>query len=38
MLIDADPLADISAVSEITAVWCAGVPVAGLPHETEETR
>jgi len=29
VLIDGDPLNDISAVSKIAAVWCAGVPVAG---------
>ncbi|HEY0932388.1 MAG TPA: amidohydrolase family protein [Trebonia sp.] len=38
VLIDGDPLPDISAVSKITAVWCAGVRVAGLPARTEETR
>ena len=30
VLIDGDPVQDISAVSSIAAVWCAGVPVAGL--------
>jgi len=30
VLIDGDPLQDISAVSKITAVWCAGVPVADV--------
>jgi imidazolonepropionase-like amidohydrolase len=38
VLIDGDPLADISAVSKVTAVWCAGQPVAGLPGRTEEAR
>jgi imidazolonepropionase-like amidohydrolase len=28
VLVDGDPLQDISAVSKIAAVWCAGVPVA----------
>ena len=31
VLIDGDPLRDISAVRQITGVWCAGVPVAGAP-------
>ena len=35
LLIDGDPLQDISAVSKIAAVWCAGVPVAGVPAATE---
>jgi imidazolonepropionase-like amidohydrolase len=30
VLIDGDPLQDISAVSKIAAVWCAGVPVADV--------
>jgi imidazolonepropionase-like amidohydrolase len=30
VLIDGDPLLDISAVSRVTAVWCAGLPVAGV--------
>jgi imidazolonepropionase-like amidohydrolase len=38
VLIDGDPLADISAVSKITAVWCAGIPVADVSHRTEQTR
>ena len=38
VLIDGDPLADISAVSKIAAVWCGGIPVAGAPNRTEETR
>jgi imidazolonepropionase-like amidohydrolase len=38
VLVDGDPLADISAVSKIAAVWCAGLPVAGVPGRTEETR
>jgi imidazolonepropionase-like amidohydrolase len=38
VLIDGDPLADISAVSQVTAVWCAGRPVAGVAGETEEAR
>jgi imidazolonepropionase-like amidohydrolase len=38
VLIDGDPLHDISAVSEIAAVWCAGVPVAGTLRRTEEVR
>jgi imidazolonepropionase-like amidohydrolase len=37
VLVDGDPLREISAVSKITAVWCAGVPVAGVPGQTEET-
>jgi imidazolonepropionase-like amidohydrolase len=36
VLIDGDPVQDISAVSNIAAVWCAGVPVAGPHHRTEE--
>jgi imidazolonepropionase-like amidohydrolase len=35
VLIDGDPLQDISAVSKIAAVWCAGVPVTGAPGRTE---
>jgi imidazolonepropionase-like amidohydrolase len=31
MLIDGDPLQDISAVRKIAGVWCAGVPVARAP-------
>jgi imidazolonepropionase-like amidohydrolase len=31
VLIDGDPLQDISAVSKIAAVWCAGVPVSNAP-------
>ena len=31
VLIDGDPLRDISAVRKIAGVWCAGVPVAGAP-------
>ena len=38
VLIDGDPLADISAVSKIAAVWCAGVPVADAANRTGETR
>jgi len=38
VLIDGDPLADISAVSKIAAVWCAGQPVAGAPNQAEEAR
>jgi imidazolonepropionase-like amidohydrolase len=38
VLIDGNPLEDISAVSEIAAVWCAGVPVAGTLRRTEEAR
>ena len=37
VLVDGDPVQDISAVSQITAVWCAGIPVAGVPGQTEET-
>ena len=37
VLIDGDPLADIGAVGKITAVWCAGVPVAGVSSPPEET-
>ena len=37
VLIDGDPLRDISAVRNIAAVWCAGVPVADAPGQTEET-
>jgi imidazolonepropionase-like amidohydrolase len=37
VLVDGDPLADISAVSKITAVWCAGIPVADAANRTEET-
>src|ERR1700753_2732135 len=38
VLVDGDPLQDISAISQITAVWCAGFPVAGISDQTEETR
>jgi imidazolonepropionase-like amidohydrolase len=38
VLVDGDPLHDISAVSEIAAVWCAGVLVAGTLSRTEEAR
>jgi imidazolonepropionase-like amidohydrolase len=38
VLIDGDPLADISAVSRVTAVWCAGQPVAGVGGRTEENQ
>jgi imidazolonepropionase-like amidohydrolase len=38
VLIDGDPLADISAVSKIAAVWCAGQPVDGAAGRTEEAR
>ena len=38
VLIDGDPVQDIRAVSKIAAVWCAGLPVAGVPGRTEETR
>jgi imidazolonepropionase-like amidohydrolase len=38
VLVDGNPLTDISAVSKIAAVWCAGLPVAGVPGRTEETR
>jgi imidazolonepropionase-like amidohydrolase len=38
VLIDGDPLHDISAVSEIAAVWCAGVLVAGTLSRTEKAR
>ena len=31
VLIDGDPLRDISAVRKIAGVWCAGVPVDGAP-------
>jgi hypothetical protein len=37
VLIDGDPLRDISAVRNIAGVWCAGVPVADAPGQTEET-
>jgi imidazolonepropionase-like amidohydrolase len=37
VLVDGDPLQDISAVSNIAAVWCAGVPVDGVRSRTEET-
>jgi Amidohydrolase family len=37
VLVEGDPLEDISAVSKIAAVWCAGVPVAGTLSRTEET-
>ena len=36
VLVDGDPLADISAVSQIAAVWCAGQPVDGVPGQPEE--
>jgi imidazolonepropionase-like amidohydrolase len=36
VLVDGDPLTDIGAVSQIMAVWCAGVPVAGVSNQTEE--
>jgi imidazolonepropionase-like amidohydrolase len=36
VLIDGDPLQDISTVSKVAAVWCAGVPVAGAPGPAEE--
>jgi imidazolonepropionase-like amidohydrolase len=35
VLIDGDPLQDISAVSKIAGVWCAGVPVTGAPSRTQ---
>ena len=38
VLVDGDPLADISAVSKIKAVWCAGIPVASVTGQTEEAR
>jgi len=38
VLIDGDPLADISAVSKIAAVWCGGIPVTDVPNQTAETR
>ncbi|MGH3213062.1 MAG: amidohydrolase family protein [Trebonia sp.] len=38
VLIEGDPLTDISAVSKVAAVWCAGLPVVGTPSRTEETR
>ena len=31
VLIDGDPLRDISAIRKIAGVWCAGVPVADAP-------
>jgi imidazolonepropionase-like amidohydrolase len=36
VLIDGDPLQDISAIAKIAAVWCAGVPVAEAPNRTED--
>jgi imidazolonepropionase-like amidohydrolase len=36
VLIDGDPLTDISAVSQVAAVWCAGVPVACVSNQTED--
>jgi imidazolonepropionase-like amidohydrolase len=38
LLIDGDPLADIGAVSQVSAVWCAGHLVAGVSGRTEENR
>jgi imidazolonepropionase-like amidohydrolase len=38
VLVSGNPLADISAVSKITAVWCAGIPVANVTGQTEEAR
>jgi imidazolonepropionase-like amidohydrolase len=35
VLIDGDPVRHISAVSQIAAVWCAGVPVAGAFNQSE---
>ena len=35
VLIDGDPLRDISAVSKIAGVWCAGVPVTDTPSRTQ---
>ena len=36
VLIDGNPLQDISAVSKVAAVWCAGVSVAGAPGPAGE--
>ncbi|HEY6497388.1 MAG TPA: amidohydrolase family protein [Trebonia sp.] len=38
VLVDGDPLADISAVSKLAAVWCAGLPVADVPGQPDVTR
>jgi imidazolonepropionase-like amidohydrolase len=38
VLIDGDPLADIGAVSQVAAVWCAGLPVDGVNGQPEVTR
>jgi imidazolonepropionase-like amidohydrolase len=38
VLVDGDPLTDISAVSNITAVWCAGVPVTDVSSQTKESQ
>jgi imidazolonepropionase-like amidohydrolase len=37
VLIDGDPLADVSAVSKIAAVWCAGIPVANVAGQEGES-
>jgi imidazolonepropionase-like amidohydrolase len=37
VLVGGDPVQDISAVSQVTAVWCAGIPVAGVPGQLKET-
>ena len=38
LLVDGDPLADISAVSQVAAVWCADIRVASGPNETKESQ
>jgi imidazolonepropionase-like amidohydrolase len=36
VLINGDPVQDVSAVANIAAVWCAGRPVAGVGAGTQE--
>ena len=36
VLIDGDPVTDISAIGNVAAVWCAGQPVAGVPAGIQE--
>jgi imidazolonepropionase-like amidohydrolase len=36
VLIDGDPVTDISAIGNVAAVWCAGRPVAGVPAGIQE--
>lgn len=36
VLIDGDPLQDITAIGNVAAVWCGGVPVDGAPARAQE--